>query len=309
MKKILILTSNSGKTVSWKEREQYVAEFAKKTEKNLKNTSVHYAVYGDMYFSVLAGRTQVYDSRNGLDLREYDFVHFKNWQYELEDAAVIASYLHQQGVQFANEEVNSGLHFNKLSQMFTLSFEGVPVPDTIYGYPVNDRFKQFLLERIEFPMIVKANDGSRGNSNYLVKDMAQLDKILKNEPEKHFIFQNFIPNEGDYRVLFVGSHESPLVFLRQASGESHLNNTSQGGSGTLVEYRKLSPEIRRDARAATRALRREISGVDVIINSETGEYFILEVNSTPALATGFSVDEKLHAFCTYIEKLVGERGA
>ena len=106
--------------------------------------------------------------------------------------------------------------------------------------------------------------------------------------------------------MFIGNSAEPMVFLRQGDGTSHLNNTSKGGNGKMLSFQQLSPDIRRDALTAVKALKREISGVDVIINNKTGEHYILEVNSTPALATGFATNEKIQAFSKFIENLTEE---
>ncbi len=304
---ILILTSDSGKTASWKDREQYVKAFAEAVEKRLSNFSISYATYSDMHYAIRKNVPVILDAKNDRKLEEYDFVHFKNWQYELEDASIIANYLDHHGVSFANTEVNNHLHFNKLSQMFSMAFAGIPVPDTVYGYPATNDVKQFLYRYIEYPMIVKANDGSRGDSNYLVHNEAELDNVLLSDPDKHFIYQNFIPNEGDYRILFVGLDREPMVFLRKGDGSSHLNNTSKGGAGTHLKFADLSDDIRQHAQLAAKTLNREISGVDVIVNSENGKHYVLEVNSTPALATGFDVDKKVVEFSQYLEQLLEEK--
>jgi glutathione synthase/RimK-type ligase-like ATP-grasp enzyme len=307
MKNILILTSDCGKTASWKEREQYVKAFAEAVEQKLEATQVSYATYSDLHFAVLKQTPVVFDAKNGRNMEDYSFVHFKNWQYELELASVLAGYLDHHHVPFANTEVNNHLHFNKLSQMFTLAFAGIPVPETIYGHPVTERTLAFLHEHLTFPMIVKAVDASRGDNNYLIRDAAGLDELLEREPDMHFIFQEFIPNVGDYRVLYIGLDQAPLVFLRKGDESTHLNNTSKGGQGSLVPFAKLTPAVQHDALAAATTLGREIGGVDVIIDTRNDRHYILEVNSTPALATGFAGAEKIDAFVRFIQGLTEEK--
>lgn len=309
MKKILILTSDSGKTASWKEREVYVSQFAKKVELSLKDYKVLYTTYSDLVISVIGNQTVVFDERNCLDLKAYSLVHFKNWQYEAELASVIANYLETNAVPFVNTEVNNKLHSNKLSQMVALAYEQVPVPDTVY-IPIKlyDRADD-ILSKLDFvfPLIVKADDGSRGDDNYLVRTKKALQDILLNKIDTQFIFQSFIPNDGDYRILYIGLGQQSFVFLRKGDDSTHLNNTSKGGSGQKINYDKLSYEVRQSALRAAKVLKREIGGVDVIIDKKTGKFYVLEVNSTPAIATGFALEDKLQAFSAFIKENIEEK--
>jgi hypothetical protein len=67
---------------------------------------------------------------------------------------------------------------------------------------------------------------------------------------------------------------------------------------------ELPPELMRLAREAAIALRREIGGVDIIINSLTGQTYVLEVNGTPALATGYQVGLKTQRFAALVKKML-----
>jgi D-alanine-D-alanine ligase-like ATP-grasp enzyme len=61
-------------------------------------------------------------------------------------------------------------------------------------------------------------------------------------------------------------------------------------------------------KAAELTLRSDFAGVDLIINSETGEHAILEVNEAPAIQTGADPDRKIAALMTYMQTVTGDRG-
>ena len=153
---------------------------------------------------------------------------------------------------------------------------------------------------------MKANDGSKGNDNYLIKDAKEAIKILDAaEADKQFIVQNFVPNDGDYRYLFVGLDKKPLVIHRQANDDNHLNNTSKGADAVFVKLDSLPKEYLQYARKAAELLGRQISGVDILVNKDNGKAYVLEANGTPAIATGFGTEEKVEHFTDFIESQLG----
>ena len=104
------------------------------------------------------------------------------------------------------------------------------------------------------------------------------------------MLQEFIPNDGDYRILVAG--DNILGIERKAVEGSHLNNTSQGGSARLVSQDVLPEGMIADARRIARHLDMTIAGVDALIDKHTGEYYFLEVNSQPQLMSGAYVNQK-----------------
>lgn len=307
-KKVLIITSYRSKVIHWAERERYVEEFYESVQAMLDDTRIIYTTYDDIVTTVIDNKVTIRDVRHNIDLKEVHLVHFKNWMFDNEHASLIAFYLKQNGIAFYNEEVDAGLAWGKISQMCRLAAGGVPVPDTFFAKKrlLKEFFQNGKLPKsFTFPLILKADDGAKGNDNYLVKNKEEAIEILDvATDDKEFVVQNFIPNDGDYRFLFAGIDELPLVFMRKAVKNTHLNNTSQGGSGSLVNPASLPNDYLVHAKNAARILKREIGGVDIIVNKQTNVPYVLEVNSTPALATGYSVDKKKKLFKRFIESRI-----
>lgn len=306
MRTVLIITSSSERTASWKEREAYIKQFCDDIESRLSDVKLRFTTYDDLSFSVISGQREIFDSRNQLNLDGLDLVQFKNWFHDVEEAGLVARFLKSKGIRFFNSEADNGLMRSKISQMFALSQAGVPVPDTFYAK--RSRLADVLSsgnlpKGFGFPLIMKANFGSKGENNYLVKDFERALKILSemDNPEAEFVLQNYIENDGDYRFLFIGLDAEPLVIHRRSAGGSHLNNTSQGGTGNFVELDSLPEEMLENARSAARLLGREIGGADVLVDKSSGKMYILEVNGTPALATGFGTEEKAAKFASFLD--------
>jgi glutathione synthase/RimK-type ligase-like ATP-grasp enzyme len=306
-KNILIITSKSERNTSWKAREGYIAEFCTGIEARLDDFKLIFTTYEDLVFSTVDGVRKIEDTRNRLNLDEADLVHFKNTYHNPEEAGLVARYLKSKDIRFFNTETDNGLLRSKISQMFALSQDGLPVPDTFYAkkdYLAGLFRARRLPEKFNLPFIMKADFGSKGEDNYLIKDFDEALDILSAEAGSHkeFVIQNYIENDGDYRILFIGLDEPPLIIHRAAAPNSHLNNTSQGGQGSFVEPSTLPPGVIESSRRACAVLKREIGGADIIIEKAGGRIFILEVNSTPALATGFGREEKAQRFAEFIKR-------
>lgn len=304
---VLIITSNrTDDSIDWQKRQAYIREFYAGVEKYADDVKIHYTTYNDITLSVIDGVVTCHDTRHDLDLKSCALVHFKNSTFDYEQAATIAYFLDKAGVLFFNKEVCTSVAWGKIAQMVRLSYGGVTVPDTYFARTAVLRDlidKDALPIQFQYPIIMKADDASKGRDNYLVKDKAQALAILDDNHEKSFVVQPFIPNDGDYRFLYAGTDASPLVFLRQSNGDTHLNNTSQGGSGTFVEYEDVPNEYYIQARQAAMILQRDISGVDILVDKVTKKAYVLEVNSTPAFATGYGIERKTKHFADMLNRV------
>lgn len=309
MKKVLIITSRSEKTVSWAEREKFVADFCNRVSSKLDEIKLIFTTYNDLVYTVVDGKAKIFDKKNKLDLTKVSLVHFKNWSHNTAEAPVVAGYLKANNIAFYNSEVGVPIPPGKLAQMFILANNELPVPDTLFSarLTLKEVLSSDMPEGFKYPLIIKANDGSKGNDNYLANDQKEAIKILDEaEADKLFIVQNFVPNNGDYRYLFVGLYSKPLVIHRQSNYDNHLNNTSKGAHAKFLDLGDLPKEYLQYARKAAELLGREIGGVDILVDEQTKKAYVLEVNGTPALATGFGVDAKEDYFADFIEGLVGD---
>lgn len=302
-KQFLIITSKSSNSIDWHERNTALLEFIDALGEKLDDLEIHYITYDDLICVVIGNQVSIIDNTRNIDLKNVHLVHFKNWLFDSEQAATIAFYLNQHNVQYFNSEVDAGLAWGKIAQMIRLAFNGINVPDTYFAK--NLQMKQAintksLPKSFTFPAILKSDDGAKGNDNHLVNSADEAIKILEQSPDKHYVLQTFLPNDGDLRFLFFGFENVPLVFHRKAVEGNHLNNTSQGGQGSFIATSNLPDGYIGLARRAAIALKREISGVDILVDKTSGTAYILEVNSTPAIATGYGVDRKNKLFADFI---------
>lgn len=254
-----------------------------------KTTQVEVASYQDLGLLIDGEEAQVTNCQTGTDLREYrkilvlstSFFHRENYIF-----SAIACYCRKYGIEMRDDNFTN--LDGKLYAMWRFWETGVAVPKTAFG-PVD--FLAKILPRFGGVGVLKSVNGTKGRDNYLVHSAEEIQEIITKNPEIRYILQNFIPNDGDYRVVLV-NFEPKLAIYRSANGKDFRNNTSLGGEASLVPLEDLDPSVIDLAVAATKALDIKIAGADILQNRETGEYSVLEVNRTPQLASGAFVEEK-----------------
>lgn len=210
----------------------------------------------------------------------------------------------------------------KAYQMLALKKAGIDVPQTVYGSlwylfeimngaemdreEMNKRAE--IVEREEraemgfrpynWPIIIKGSGGDRGTRVYKADNLEEMEKLIKNlrksetEEGKRYMLQEYIPNDGDYRLFVLG--EKVLGIMKRSSQNKNefRNNYSAGGS---VEVAELPEEIKQLAVRAAKICGLAVAGVDVAFrDNDMKKPVIWEVNKGPQFkglmaATGIDV--------------------
>jgi glutathione synthase/RimK-type ligase-like ATP-grasp enzyme len=241
---------------------------------------------------------KVTDGRSGTSLDNYDLVMIREFKGVYVDIAyVVGKYLKLHKTPFFNENYLNYRPVSKIAQMVAFYEQGINFPATylcLNAEPLERVIKQ------EGPLVVKDTMGMHGSNNFLIKSKEELHKIFKDYPTLKFIVQEYHPNAYDYRVLIMGDRP-PLQIKRTAAKGSHLNNTSQGGKGEVVE--ELPPEILSLSKQLAEVLEISVGGVDVLKSQKDQKYYFLEVNSQPQIVSAAQVPIKLKMFKDFLDDL------
>lgn len=233
-------------------------------------------------------------------MSEYDMVFARGVRFRpfLDVLKVVSEYCREHGILMVND-YEGGRSGSKIAQAIQFYSHQLPIPYTLY---INRGSIQKLDDLpLEFPMIMKAVLGTRGENNFLVQSRDDIRGHFRDNPDLNFVLQNAIPNDGDYRLLIIGD-DAELIH-RKAVGDSHLNNTSQGGTATLRDVSPIPSELLERIHGYLKAYGLITAGVDILQDSSTGEWYLLEVNSQPQLTTGAYLPEKVALFAKYLAKL------
>jgi glutathione synthase/RimK-type ligase-like ATP-grasp enzyme len=247
-------------------------------------------------------KSKIWHLSEGYDLKDFDLIVIRNSGKYKELAKCVANYAKLNQIKLIDRFwTKISISGDKLSCSFLRASHNIPTPITLGAKNNIKLLKALKQTKLDFPLICKDNDGKKGRNNYLVPNISELKDILSNNPDISFVLQEYITNNGDYRILVMGS-SAPLIFLRQGDkSKTHLNNTSQGGKSTLINPEDLDPEIMKLAIKAAKIEKISLAGVDIITNSETNKHYILEVNTAPQIHSGAFIPEKTAAYANFLK--------
>ncbi len=281
-----------------------VARFIESLEKTNRKVKVTHITVDELQFTVdETGVSASFGSDQ--DVAKYDFVFFKTFMDDRDPVTALAHYLSHRRVPFIDQAV---LHYplnNKLAQYVVLEDNGIRVPKCLFKSTseLKTSYSQ-LADFLGLPFVLKDINASKGANNFLIKDKAGFKAIWrkKSNAKLQFIAQAYIPNNGDYRTLVFGKKIAMVIRRVKSTSSTHLNNVSTGGNAKLVDEKKLPASIRKKCLIAASIFNLDVAGLDVIQNKTTGEWYFLEVQHAPQIASGSFVGQKQKAFAKFLQK-------
>jgi ribosomal protein S6--L-glutamate ligase len=140
------------------------------------------------------------------------------------------------------------------------------------------------------PLVIKLLEGAQGKGVILAETKKAAESVIEafRGLDAHFLIQEFIKEAGgaDIRCFVVGG-KVVASMLRKSQDGDFRSNLHSGG---IAEKVKITPEERKTAIVAAKAMGLDVAGVD-IIRSNRGP-LILEVNSSPGLEGIESISKK-----------------
>lgn len=263
----------------------------------------------------LSGETKIQQFDDYKKVDDYDVLFFRTTGKHWEEVDLIINSIKRDDVVVVDPLVRTGKPSMacKAWQMLALKEAGIDVPKTVYGS------LWFLYESMmakvtpfNFPVILKGSGGDRGTRVFKADNLEELEKLVrdlrKSETEggKRYMLQEFIPNDGDFRVLVLG--EKVLGVMKRSAeqnSEEFRNNYSAGGK---VEVAELSEEIKQLAVKAAKVCGLAVAGVDVAFrDNDLKKPVIWEVNKGPQFkgfmqATGIDVPAEMVKFLVNLKK-------
>lgn len=175
---------------------------------------------------------------------------------------------------------------DKLRAAQILTKHGIDTPKTLVSRNTTDI--DDLLDQLDLPMIIKLATGTHGNGVVLAETKKAAKSALQafylyNEDGTNILLQEYIKESAgtDIRAFVVGSRVVASM-KRQSLTDDFRSNLHKGGEGTVI---KLTPEEKKIAVSATKAMGLHIAGVD-LMRSDRGP-LVLEVNASP----GFGIEK------------------
>ena len=251
-------------------------------------------------------------SLRGKSVDEYDVLFFRTTGKHWEEVDLILGQTHRSArtpiivdplVKYGKPSMAC-----KAWQMLELKKAGIEVPKTIYGslwYLFEQMRADTSVCPYTWPVIIKGSGGDRGTRVFKADNLEALEKLVRSlrktetQEGKRYMLQEYIPNEGDYRVLVLGEKVLGVMKRSSQSKDEFKNNYSAGGK---VEVADLPEEIKKLAVKAAKVCGLMVAGVDVAFrDNDFKKPIIWEVNKGPQFrgfmeATGIDVPAEIVKF-------------
>ena len=258
-----------------------------------------------------------------LDVNDYNVLFFRTTGKHWEEVDLIVGQLPKDGGPVVVDPIvmnGKPSMACKAYQMLALKKAGVEVPKTVYGslwylYEFMERQNPLSAKadislqkdnlHFQFPVILKGSGGDRGTRVFKTDNLKELEKLVRDlrksetEEGKRYMLQEFIPNDGDYRVLVLGKKVLGVMKRASQNEKEFRNNYSAGGT---VEVADLPEEVKQLAIKAADVCGLWVAGVDVAFRDfDKTKPVIWEVNKGPQFkgfmkATGIDVPAEIVKF-------------
>jgi RimK family alpha-L-glutamate ligase len=248
---------------------------------------------GAVFFDIprFSVTTKFFDGRR----KETDF-HLEN------ELQVLLTILKEKNIDALNRDFFlKHPYYNKFSQTYIFESNGVASIPTVH---LSDNKEKKILEIFAktgfvFPLVAKESYGARGSKVWKIFNQPELKAFIEGRRNLNVVFQPFVENEADYRVIVVGG-KCLGVMKRTAKDGEWKNNFSLGGDVAKHEDEKM----KEFAIQACQKMNLDIAGLD-IFSTPTG-YLVIEANLFFGLDGFESVFEKLDVSEEIVKLLVSK---
>ncbi len=184
------------------------------------------------------------------------------------------------GTYCLNESVAIARSRDKLRAHQILSRKGIGMPVT--GFAHSTLMTNELIDLVGgAPLVIKLLEGTQGKGVVLAETRKAAESVIDafRNLEAYFLVQEFIKESAgsDIRAFVIGDKVVASMIRKAKEGEFR-SNLHRGATASKV---KLTPEERKTAIRAAKAMGLSVAGVD-ILRSNHGP-LVMEVNSSPGL--------------------------
>lgn len=184
------------------------------------------------------------------------------------------------GIYPLNESVAITRSRDKLRSMQLLARKGVGLPVTVFAHRTS-RADEIIEMAGGAPVVIKLLEGTQGIGVVLGETQSAAESIIQafGGVKTNILVQQFVKEAGgeDLRCFVIGE-KVVAAMLRKGKDGDFRSNLHRGGIAKTV---KISPEERKTAVTAAKAMGLEVCGVD-LLRSNSGPV-VMEVNSSPGL--------------------------
>lgn len=216
----------------------------------------------------------------GRDVAEFDLVYVRSVGDYHEEMTILAEYCKIHGVKFLERTLVEGNvdRDHKSFEALKLLEAGLGYPKSFFGSAAQTL--EYLRQNTIWPVVIKDTEGRRGRGAYLVRDLATVEKIYLGRSRRNYVVQEYIENDGEYRVWVVGGKLIGAMHRPVRVGGFEL--VGMMGSSKKIT---LDKDMEMLAIQAAEALQIDVAGIDMVLQSRTHIPYVLEVNRAGSFDT------------------------
>jgi len=224
----------------------------------------------------------------GTPLEKYDLIFIGLTGKSRDLAPIVVEYIKKHKVPFICYGHKTANHA-KTFEIYNLASNNIPIIPSLISNDY-DYIKDFV-DEYKFPIITKPINGKQGRE---ILQHESIDSILDavQKSEIPLIIQPMIPNDGDYRVWILKGKVIGVIKRSPNTEDEFRSNISLGGTAQVAE---LPDDVLDMAIKSAQILDLDMAGVDIIQDTGTKKYYIMEVNAAPQFA-GFMATTGINLF-------------
>ena len=302
MKNLLILTGKIGR------KRQGLADYVQ--QKFANQVKVTLGLFVDLIFEIEGRKVAV--RLNDRKMTDFDLVIFRGVGADfLTVAGDLALCLEHLQIEYTDTVFKQiGPFGSKMTALIKLSLAGLPIMPSYYCQrpKIQERMDE-IIHRFGFPLIAKELSLGRGEGVFLLKKKEDFNFLDEVEPEQEFLFQDFYPDNEEYRLLVLGY--KPMAYYQKIRTDPNefRANTALGAKEKYMPVSQAPKKMRAMAVKAVRTLGYEVAGIDFLVDKKTQKIWILEVNRGPGFTYDLQASPELPVFASFIAKKLRMKNA
>lgn len=218
------------------------------------------------------------------DISKQDIVFFRDIRHNIEQKNIVSIYFKNKNIPVIDKRLILTSANSKIWTSVELYKNNLPIPKTYSNFNILNLSKEkqkdyfeFLIKNLWNKFIMKPIDGRHWKLVFLINNF---DDFIKNHIENNtwlFMYQEFIENEGDLRIIIIG-WKCIWAILRKWKDGSFINNVAMWWDAKKFDLTKDLIDI---AINAAKTLSIDVAWVDIILDKNTKKPYILEINRSP----------------------------
>ncbi len=283
MKNLLVLVDTIGRN-----KETFAQLISERIEK--KGIKLTLARFSELVIEIDEKNISV--KINEKNIKDYDLVYYRRVGdrfFSLGGSLAIC--LQYFNIPFFDTAfVDVGPDEDKFTNLTRLAVAHLPIIPTFFcWYEKFEENRKYIISKFGFPLVVKTLDSHRGIGVSLIKNESGFDLIQKEGENKQFLFQKYLENKEEYRLLVLKDRVAVAEKKIRTDPNEFRNNVALGAEEEFLNVGNVKEEYKNIAVTAAQTLKIQTAGVDVMIEKGTDKPWLLEVNRGP----GLTYDTKL----------------